>query len=267
MILSLEIGRAPATRLLERIARDIGGADAWEAVVDQVRIIGAPDYLEPLHAGRAATDELLEAIARYGSNFVLIDSMSEIKGGSGGETPEDYHPAIEMLKLVSRVTESHLLVVHHNRRLPAGAKATGTPADQVRGPASFINASRWACAIDSHRGKRRITWHRVSFGPCPVDSYFAIDDGGLPRDDTAPEEGAGVSDANRARVLAAIPAGGGITRREIEVATGLSESAVGDHLRALMASGHATRVQLGKTNSYHLPTSRPPEPMIFGGEI
>ncbi len=266
LVLSLEIGRAPATRLLERIARDIGGEEAWEAVADQVRVIGAPEYVEPLLAGPAATDELLEVIARYGCNFALIDSLSEIKGGSGGEGPEDYAPAIEMLKYVSRATESHLSVIHHNRRLPAGAKASGTPADQVRGPASFINAGRFACAIDSYRNKRRITWHRVSFGPCPPDSYFAIDDGGLSRDDVAPDEAARVGDANRARVLEVISAASGITRKGIEGATGLSESSVGDHLRALMATGLVVKAPTGKSPTYHLPCSRPPELTLSGSE-
>jgi DNA-binding transcriptional ArsR family regulator len=171
-----------------------------------------------------------------------------------------------MLKYVSRVTESHVSVIHHNRRLPAGARDTGTPADQIRGPAAFTNASRWACAMDPYRGKRRINWHRVSFGPTPPDSYFAIDAAGLPHDDTAPEAVARVGEDNRARVLAAIPAVGGITRKEIEVATDLSESAVGDHLRALVAAGLVIKVQAGKTTSYHLPISRPPERTIFGSE-
>ncbi len=266
LVLSLEIGRAPATKLLEKIARDIGGEQAWEAVADQVRIVGAPEYMEPLHAGPAARDELLEVIQRYGSNFVLIDSMSEIKGGSGGDTPEDYHPAIEMLKYVSRATQSHLCVIHHNRRLPAGAKNAGTPADQIRGPAPFTNASRWACAFDEYHGKGRITWHRVSFGPRPADSYFLIDDAGLPHDDTAPEDAARVGDANRARVLAAIPATGEITRQEIQEATALSASTVGNHLRALIGLGHVIIAPGGKTPSYRLPTSQPPEPGLFGSE-
>ena len=266
LVLSFEIGRAPATKLLEKIARDIGGEEAWEAVADQVRIVGAPEYMEPLLAGPKAQDEILEAIRRYGSNFVLIDSMSEIKGGSGGDAPEDYALAIEMLKYVSRTSESHLSVIHHNRRLPAGAKDAGTPADQIRGPAPFTNASRWACAFDEYHGKRRITWHRVSFGPCPANSYFLIDDAGLPHDDTAPEDAVKVGDTNRARVLAVFPATGEITRQEIQDATTLSSSTVGSHLHKLIELGQVIMTPGGKTPSYHLPTSRSPEQTLFGSE-
>lgn len=259
LVLSFELGRAPIARILEAIARGVGGDEALETIADQVNIVGYPEYLGPLQAGPAALVELIEVIEKYGANFALIDSMSEVRGGFGNDTPEEYTPAIETFKAAARKTQAHLCVVHHNRRLPPGAKFPDAPADQIRGPATFVNSSRWACGMDNYRGKARITWHRVSFGPSPDSSYFKIDAAGIPQDDTAPEGAAGVGEMNRAKVLGVIPAVGGVTRKEIQGATGLSASAVGEHLRELVRLEQAIQSGSGRNVRYHLPSSLAPE--------
>jgi hypothetical protein len=265
LVLSLEMGLVPAAKILKQIALDLGGSEVWEAVAAQVRIGRAQDDLDPLHAGLDAREQLIETIQKFDANFVLIDSVSEILGGTGGDTPEDYSPTMEMLKFVARTTKTHLCVIHHNRRLPAGARNPDAPADQIRGPAAFVNASRWACAMDMHRGKRRITWHRVSFGPTPPVSFFRIDGSGIPQDDFL-VEATNTGEINRAKVLAAIPPFGGISRRALQQATGLSESAVGDHLRELVQLREVVKGGSGSRITYGLPISRPPELLPPGSE-
>ena len=259
LILSFEMGRAFVARLLEKIAHDLGEADAWELVADRIHIVGAPEFLGPFHAGLSTGEDLIGVIKDFGVNLVLIDSASEILGGHGGDTPEDYAPMVGMLKSVARSTNAHLCVIHHNRRLPAGARSQDAPADQIRGPASFVNASRWACAMDAYHGKTRITWHRVSFGAKPDASFFELDRQGIPRDAELGDERSNAGKLNRAKVLAAITAVGGLSRVAIQQATDLSESAVGEHLKHLVKEGVIVRAGSGRNISYVLPSSRAPE--------
>ena len=213
LVLSLEIDTHAITTILREVAEHIGPS-TWAEIENKIGLLGAPDFVEPFVANVGTTVALLEMIdgasdrlgldwAPEPANYVMIDSFTELKEDPS-DKPEAYAPGTAMLKHVSRARGACLDIIHHNRRQPPGVSRSSNPADDFRGPATFLNASRFACAFDEHLERRRITWHRVSFGSTPAASYFHLNDHGVPIEDAAPPPPAAVGDSNRQLVLDAL---------------------------------------------------------------
>jgi hypothetical protein len=192
-------------------------------------------------------------IKQTNSNFCVIDSLARTNP-TGVDSQEGLGPSIMMLDRVATRTGACVLTLHHDRKREVGQRGDTDAASNARGPSNLIDNCRFAFNVDKHAGRRRVRWHKVTFGPEREDAFFTLDASGCPAESASPAE---VAETNLSHVRAALRS---VTRDGISApisdiaavvrhasGTNMSVRTIRRHLDALIELGEAC--QSGETRS------------------
>lgn len=166
----------------------------------------------------------------------------------------DFSPLLLALDVLRAETGCALVPLHHEAKPRNGDP--GDDLDAMRGDSRLAGFPQCVIRVLHHHGAGCIRFAKVSCAGTPEPIYFAPNESGVPEPTETPED---VSQArgqkNREKILKfVLGSSRSVARGDVETATGLSRSTVGDHLTALIRAGKIDAYGIGKATCYLPPT-------------
>lgn len=246
----------PARRIKPRLQEIVAGK-GW----GDLPLLGLYFVVRPRFdlTNAAHRDWLCQQIKEVDADVVVLDVLNRMIPGIDENSAKDMASVVDILEDLNRDLNVTLIVVDHTRKPANGENLYAAPnPHDLRGSGAKYGCAEFVISLNRTRDPRRLQIYaeskdademRFVLDVSPIGSSqpkFGF--GGWQEDVAKDRKALGVG--NREKVLAAVGTDTWIGKKEIRAMTGLANTTVGEHLRALVESKRIEQRGANKTTEY-----------------